>query len=73
MIAHILDFVRLLGSGAHLIGMSQSGIPLLAATALMAATDNPAPPRSVTLMGGLIDTRINPTPMNSSMWAAVIR
>jgi poly(3-hydroxybutyrate) depolymerase len=64
MIGYILDFVRLLGSGVHLIGMSQSGVPLLAATALMAATHDPAPPRSVTLMGGLIDTRINPTPVN---------
>ena len=64
MIGYILDFVRLLGSGVHLIGMSQSGVPMLAATALMAATDNPAPPRSVTIMSGLIDTRINPTPVN---------
>jgi poly(3-hydroxybutyrate) depolymerase len=64
MIGYILDFVGLLGSGVHLVGMSQSGVPLLAATALMAAGDNPAPPRSVTIMGGLINTRINPTPMN---------
>src|SRR5919106_1711610 len=64
MIGYILEFVRLLGSGVHLIGMSQSGVPLLAATALMAAGDNPARPRSLTIMGGLIDTRINPTPMN---------
>ena len=64
MIGCIIEFVRLLGPGAHLIGMSQSGVPLLAATALMAAGDNPARPRSLTIMGGLIDTRINPTPMN---------
>jgi poly(3-hydroxybutyrate) depolymerase len=64
MIGYIFDFVGLLGSGVHLIGMSQSGVPLLAATALMAAGDNPARPRSLTIMGGLIDTRINPTPMN---------
>jgi poly(3-hydroxybutyrate) depolymerase len=44
--------------------MSQSGVPLLAATALIAAEDEPGYPGSLTLMGGLIDTRINPTPMN---------
>jgi poly(3-hydroxybutyrate) depolymerase len=64
MIGYILDFVGLLGSGVHLIGMSQSGVPLLAATALMAAAGNPPLPRSLTIMGGLVDTRINPTPMN---------
>lgn len=64
MVDYILDFARLLGSGVHLIGMSQSGVPLLAATALMAAARDPAPPRSLTLMGALIDTRINPTLMN---------
>ena len=64
MIGYIIGFVRLLGSGLHLVGMSQSGVPLLAATALIAAENEPAYPGSLTLMGGLIDTRINPTPMN---------
>jgi poly(3-hydroxybutyrate) depolymerase len=64
MIGCIIDFVRLIGPGAHLIGMSQSGVPVLAAVALMAAVSDPARPRSLTLMGSLIDTRINPTPMN---------
>src|SRR5919109_4978134 len=64
MIGYIFDFVGVLGSGVHLIGMSQSGVPLLAATALMAAGNDLAPPRSVTIMGGLIDTRIHPTPVN---------
>jgi poly(3-hydroxybutyrate) depolymerase len=64
MIGYIINFARRLGPGAHLIGMSQSGVPLLAATALMAAADYPVCPRSLTLMGGLIDTRIDPTPMN---------
>jgi poly(3-hydroxybutyrate) depolymerase len=64
MIGYIIDFVRLLGPGAHLIGMSQSGVPLLAAVALMAAAGDPTCPQSLTLMGALIDTRINPTAMN---------
>jgi polyhydroxyalkanoate depolymerase len=37
---------------------------VLAAVAVMAATNNPAQPRSMTLMAGPVDTRINPTKVN---------
>ena len=37
---------------------------VLAAVAVMAEADNPAQPRSMTLMAGPIDTRINPTKVN---------
>lgn len=63
-IGYIIDFVRILGRDTHLIAMSQSGVPVLAAAALMGAMADPARPRSIALMGALIDTRINPTPMN---------
>ena len=36
----------------------------LAAAAVMAEADNPAQPRSMTLMAGPIDTRVNPTKVN---------
>ena len=37
---------------------------MLSAVAVMAQTDNPAQPRSMTLMAGPIDTRVNPTKVN---------
>jgi poly(3-hydroxybutyrate) depolymerase len=39
-------------------------VPVLAATALMEADGDACAPRSITLMGGPIDTRINPTVVN---------
>jgi poly(3-hydroxybutyrate) depolymerase len=39
-------------------------VPVLAAAAVMAANDDPLQPASITLMGGPIDTRRNPTVVN---------
>ena len=36
----------------------------MAATALMAASDHPAQPKSLILMAGPVDTRVNPTKVN---------
>jgi poly(3-hydroxybutyrate) depolymerase len=60
----VTDFVRRLGSDVHVIAVCQPSVPVLAAVALMAAENDPAAPRSMTLMGGPIDTRVNPTKVN---------
>ena len=60
-IAYVLDFFSRLGPEVHVLAVCQSAVPALAATALLAAADDPRQPRSLILMGGLIDTRINPT------------
>ncbi len=60
-VAYVLDFLRKLGPDVHLLAVCQSAVPALAATALLAAADDARQPRSLILMGGLIDTRINPT------------
>ena len=49
----------------HVFAVCQPSVPVLAATALMEAEDDPAVPRSVCLAGGPIDTRINPTAVNA--------
>ncbi|HTR17223.1 MAG TPA: polyhydroxyalkanoate depolymerase [Acetobacteraceae bacterium] len=58
-IAYVFDCVRHLGEDVHLIGLCQSVLPALAATALLAQGRHPVP-RSLTLLGGKLDTRINP-------------
>jgi poly(3-hydroxybutyrate) depolymerase len=63
-IAYVIDFLRHLGPGNHAIAVCQPSVPVLAATALLAAAKDPSQPRSLTLMGGPIDTRINPTVPN---------
>jgi poly(3-hydroxybutyrate) depolymerase len=63
-VAHVIAFLEAIGPGAHLIGVCQPCAHALAAVALMAEDDNPATPRSMTLMAGPVDTRINPTAVN---------
>ena len=46
------------------MAVCQPCVPALAAAALMAEDDNPAQPRSLTLMAGPVDGRINPTAVN---------
>ncbi len=63
-IDHIIDFIRVIGPDTHVIAVCQPAVPVLAAVAHMADTDCPCQPASMTLMGGPIDTRRNPTAVN---------
>jgi polyhydroxyalkanoate depolymerase len=63
-IAHIMRFLEELGAGTHVVAVCQPCPALLAAVSLMAEDKNKALPRSMTLMAGPIDTRINPTGVN---------
>jgi poly(3-hydroxybutyrate) depolymerase len=63
-IDHVIGFIETLGQGAHVIAVCQPSVAVLAAVALMAQESNPAQPRSMTLMAGPIDTRVNPTKVN---------
>jgi len=63
-IEHLIRFLEAMGPGAHLVAVCQPCVQALAAAAVMAEDDNPAQPRSMTLMAGPIDTRINPTKVN---------
>jgi poly(3-hydroxybutyrate) depolymerase len=63
-----IDYVRgmlhHLGENTHVIGVCQPSVPVLAAVALMEARGDRFAPASMTLMGGPIDTRSNPTSVN---------
>ena len=61
----IVAFLRAMGPGAHLVAVCQPCVAALAATALMAEDDDPATPRSLTLMAGPVDCRVNPTQVNT--------
>ena len=49
---------------SRLRAVCQPGVAALTAVAVVAQTNNPAQPRSITLMAGPIDTRVNPTAVN---------
>jgi polyhydroxyalkanoate depolymerase len=63
-IEHIMRFLEALGPDAHVVAVCQPCVPVLAAAALLAEAGSKAQPRSMTLMAGPIDTRVNPTKVN---------
>ncbi len=63
-IDHIMRFLRTIGPGGHVVAVCQPAVQALAAAALMAEAADPATPRSMTLMAGPIDTRVNQTKVN---------
>jgi len=63
-IAHIIAFLEKIGPGAHVVGVCQPCNALLAAVALMAQQSHRATPRTMTLMAGPVDARVNPTKVN---------
>jgi poly(3-hydroxybutyrate) depolymerase len=69
---YIVDFLRLLGPGAHILGVCQGAVPALVATSLMSADGDEARPASMVLMAGPIDGRVNPTAVNDFATAHTI-
>ena len=63
-IAHLIRFIETIGPGTHVVAVCQPCVAALVAASVMAQSDNPAQPRSMTLMAGPIDTRVNPTKVN---------
>jgi len=64
-IEHLIRFLEAIGPGAHVMAVCQPCVAVLVAAAVMAQTNNAAQPRSMTLMAGPIDTRVNPTKVNA--------
>ncbi len=63
-VGHVISFVEAIGPGAHLMAVCQPCPATLTAASVMAAEDNPAQPRSLVLMAGPVDARVNPTKVN---------
>jgi poly(3-hydroxybutyrate) depolymerase len=65
-IDYVVGFLEHIGPGAHVLAVCQPAVPVYAATCLMSADKNPARPRTLTMMGGPIDTREAPTAVNTT-------
>ena len=63
-IEHLIDFLGTVGEDPHLMAVCQPCVPALAATALMTVAGDPSTPRSLTLIAGPVDVRINPNSVN---------
>ena len=68
-IDYIVEFLELIGRDGdprpHMLAVCQPSVPCYAAAALMSADKHPNRPRTLTLMGGPIDTREAPTAVNT--------
>ena len=66
---YLMEFVEFIGERTgerpHLLAVCQPAVPAFAATALMNADKNPWRPKTLTMMGGPIDTREAPTAINT--------
>jgi poly(3-hydroxybutyrate) depolymerase len=63
-IEHLIGYLDALGPGTHVVAVCQPCPAVLAAAAIMAQDASPAQPRSLTLMAGPVDARVNPGPIN---------
>jgi poly(3-hydroxybutyrate) depolymerase len=62
-VAYVREFIGFVGPEVHAISVCQPTVPVLAAVSLMAAAKEDIP-RTLTMMGGPIDTRRSPTAVN---------
>jgi poly(3-hydroxybutyrate) depolymerase len=63
-IDYVIEMLRHLGPGVHVMAVCQPSVPVLAAVSLMSEDRDPDLPVTMTLMGGPIDTRLAPTAVN---------
>ncbi|MEZ0497381.1 polyhydroxyalkanoate depolymerase [Sphingomonas sp. IW22] len=68
-IDYVVDWLAQIGAEgdarAHMLAVCQPSVPCYAAVALMSADKHPNLPRTLTMMGGPIDTREAPTAVNT--------
>jgi len=63
-IDYVIEMLHFLGPDTHVMAVCQPSVPVLAAVSIMEARGDRFAPASMTLMGGPIDTRRNPTAVN---------
>ncbi len=62
---YLIEFLEHIGAGAHMLAVCQPSVPCYAAAAIMSAGKHPCRPKTLTMMGGPIDTRKAPTAVNT--------
>ncbi len=65
LVDYIIEMLHVLGGNMHIIAVCQPSVPVVAAVSVMEAAHDPFVLPSMTLMGGPIDTRRNPTAVNN--------
>jgi poly(3-hydroxybutyrate) depolymerase len=63
-VTYVVDFMKEIGENTHVLAVCQPAVQALIATAVLAKENNPATPKSLTIVAGPIDTSINPNELN---------
>ncbi|HKA64158.1 MAG TPA: polyhydroxyalkanoate depolymerase [Methyloceanibacter sp.] len=63
-IDYVIEFIRYFQGGVHVMAVCQPTVPVFAAVSLLEAERDRSVPRSMILMAGPIDARVNPTAVN---------
>lgn len=61
---YVMEMIRHLGKGVNVMAVCQPSVPVLMAVSRMEQMNEAIVPATLTLMGGPIDTRLNPTAVN---------
>lgn len=61
---YVIRYLQALGPSSHVLAVCQPCVQVLAAVSLMAEDRDPCEPRTMTLLGGPVDTRVSPTAVN---------
>ena len=67
---YLIEFLEAIGpndgqGGTHMLAVCQPSVPCYAAACVMSADENPCRPKTLTMMGGPVDTRMAPTSVNT--------
>jgi poly(3-hydroxybutyrate) depolymerase len=60
-VSYLIEFLEAIGPDAHFFAVCQAAVPALVATAIMSEARNEYRPRSLILMAGPMDVRVNPS------------
>ena len=63
-IDYLIEFIGFINGRCHVLAVCQPSVPVVAAISILSAEGDKQVPKSMTLMGGPIDTRVKPTEVN---------
>jgi poly(3-hydroxybutyrate) depolymerase len=61
---YLVSFLEYIGPNTHMLAVCQPSVPCYAAATIMSVANNPCRPKTLTMMGGPIDTRKSPGAVN---------
>lgn len=64
-VSYLIEFCQFLGDDFHIVAVCQPTVPAIVAVSVMAQRQVSYQPNSLTLLGGPVDTRVNPTEVNT--------